>query len=256
MERDETFFAVEQRPHPTAAGGCPIPLLYRDSYVMLLVFSVELERAQARFTGLGVEPWPMAGRTAAILAAFDHRDTSIGAYRELAIAIPCRRVGTQPSLLRFALDMRAQEEQGTWAAWLGVTTEAARAGGVELWGYPRTLATIDTRFEPDRTAVTTEDVTIVAAAPRGPLVRPLPLITYSDRNGRLVRTISELEGGVRVGSGRGASLELGGRGPAADLLRELGLEGKRPLAHLRGEIRARLPLGADLGPIEDVAGRS
>jgi hypothetical protein len=245
---DETFLEVEERSLPTRAGSCPMPLLYRDSSLLALAFPTDPRRAASLFAGASIEPWTFARRALTILAAFEHRDTSIGPHAEIAVFVPCRLRGRAPSLLRFALDMRAQEDQGAWPGAIAVDTDAAVKAS-EPWGYARYRTEIDVRFELERTRVETRELAIDAAAPRGPSLHTLPIITYSERGGRLLRTITETEGAARLGTGLGARVELRADGPTAALLRELGLERARPSVVARVDrLRARVPPGADLGP--------
>ena len=58
-----------------------------------------------------------------------------------------RHRGSSPSLLRLVRDMGAQEEQGIWVVDLPVTTKEAQAAGIELWGYPKYVTDIETRFD-------------------------------------------------------------------------------------------------------------
>ena len=246
---DETFLEIEVRSLPTRAGSCPVPLLYRDSSMLALMFATDLRRAARLVGGRTIEPWPLVGRALTVVCAFDHRDAAIGSHAEIAIFVVCRQVGSAPSLLRFALDMRAMEDQGAWVVGSGVTTDDAVEAG-ELWGYPRRRAAIQARSGPKRTHVETTDLSIEVEHPLGPPVRTLPLMTYSARDGRLIRTIIETEGLGRVGLGQGSRITLKGEGPLASPLAELGLDRARPLLVTRVErLRARVPPGADLGPL-------
>ncbi len=246
----DTFFEVEQRPHPTRTGPCELPILYRDASLLGLFFSVDLERARGLFDGMSIEPWPVAGKAVATICAWEYRDSSVGAYGEVGLGIQCRRRGTRPSLARLGLDMRAQDEQGIWVVTLPVTTETAYAAGVDLWGYPKYVTPISTSFERGTSVRLGEELAIECAPLRGPKLPGFPFITYTERGGRLIRTIIEVDYRARWDLGSRARVTIDGEGPTASRMRELGMDGMTPMAVFRtSKFRARLPAGSDMGPV-------
>lgn len=248
----DTFFAVEQRAHPTRSGPCELPILYRDASLLGMFFHVDLERARGLFEGTCIEPWPVLGRAVATICAWEYRDSSVGSYGEVGLGIQCRRRGTRPSLARLGVDMRAQEEQGIWVVTLPVTTESAHAAGVDLWGYPKYVTPISTRFEGSTSVRLGDEIEIDCAPVRGPKMPGFPFITYTERGGRLIRTIIEVDYRARWDVGSRACIAITGDGPTASRMRELGMDHKAPLAVFRtNQFRARLPAGTDMGPLSD-----
>ena len=72
-----------------------------------------------------------AGHEAITVACFfEDRATSIGPYGEIGLALLVRRAGTQPSRLGALRNLRDVHDAGLFVN-LPVTTEAARAAGVE-----------------------------------------------------------------------------------------------------------------------------
>src|SRR5262245_744097 len=134
---DEFFARVRQKPFTTSGGTCDLPILYRDASQLGLFFRIDLERARALLRDTTVEPWPILGAAMGAIYAWEYRDSTVGTYNEVGLGIQARRRGTRPSLARLGLDVRAQDDQGIWVVSLPVTTEAARAAGVEIWGYPK-----------------------------------------------------------------------------------------------------------------------
>jgi hypothetical protein len=247
---DPTFFEVELRAHPIRRGACELPILYRDASLVGVFFRVNLERAREIVGDKQVEPWPLLGSAVAALHAWEYRESSVGSYGEVGLGIQCRRRGTHPSLLRLGLDMRAQEEQGIWVVSLPVTTDAAFEAGVDLWGYPKYVTPIDTRFDEAAKVRLGGELEIEAAPMRGPWTSALPLVTYTERDGRLIRTVLEVDHRVRWDVGARVRVRLVGDGPTASAVRALGLAEARPIAAFRTDgFRAKLPAGTDLGPI-------
>ncbi len=246
----DTFLDVEQRPLPTRAGPCAVPVLYRDGSIFAACFRVVLERARPLLDRTCLEPWALGGRALAVVFVCEYRSSTLGAYREVGVALACRRRGARISWARFALDMRALDEAGLWLAALPVTSEVASTAGVELWGQPAYVAPIATRFQDDLRVQLGDELTLSCPALRGPVTRAPPLITLTDRGGRLLRTIIELDCHVRWGLGRGVELAVRGDGPTAATLRALGIQGAAPHVVFRSDaLAAKMPAGADTGPL-------
>lgn len=244
----DLFAGVVQEPRTTTAGECALPILYRDASLTGVLLFADLAKARDATRDLAIEPWPILGRAVVALYAWEYRDSTVGVYNEVGLGIQARVTGKRPSLLKLARDMRDQESQGIWVMNLPVTTEAARAAGVELWGYPKYVSRIATDFmERSATARLGDEVRLHVGQLGGPPMAGLPLVTFTEREGRLIRTVIEVSYTARWG--RDARVEILGDGPTARSLRALGLVGKKPLAAFRtDDFRAVLPAGVDVGP--------
>ena len=143
------------------------------------------------------------------------------------------------------------DEVGGYVWYLPVTSESARALGVEPWGYPKEIAEI-THEERGRRRRTTVDVgderlvTVEVDRPRT-LPRRESAASYTVREGRLLRERLTLSGEVGVWPLGGAARFSLGDHPRADRLRALNL-GRRPLLRVAAEgefvIHAGRPLSA------------
>jgi hypothetical protein len=248
---DDSFFArVPEAPHSTTEGPVVLPIRYRDASLFGVFFAADLDACRALVGPRSIEPWPLLGRAVVALFAWEYRDSSVGAYNEVGLGIQARRRGSTPSLLRLARDMTADDDQGIWVVNLPVTTQAAFTAGVELWGYPKYVTPIATRFDEGGARVRLGDeLSLSLGRLHGPSLPGLPVVTYTAQRGRLLRTVIDVDHRSRWGTGAGAHLELLGDGPTASSLRALGLAGKKPLASFRTDtFRARLPAGVDVGP--------
>jgi len=250
---DVFFSAPEaaQSPHSTRSGPCDLPIHYRDASHFGAFFRVELSKAR-QLVGPDrvIEPWPILGRAVAAIYVWEYRDSSVGSYREVGLGIQCRIKGKRPSVVRLGLDMGADDAQGIWVLNLPVTTQAAHDAGVDLWGYPKYVTPIETRFQAAESSVTLgSELTLSLPRPSGPTLAGQPVVTYTERQGRLIRTRIDVDHRARWGLGGGARLSLEGEGPLARSARALGLDGLSPVAAFRVDgFRARLPVGVDLGP--------
>lgn len=134
-----------------------------------------------------------------VLAGIDYRDVGgFEPYGEFAVIVPCVRNGRDLPLVG-----PATGEFGGYVDFLPVTTEASVALGREIWGYPKVLA--DVRFDRDdrKTTVTLERngrLICRLDAPGGrPRGRTTTAFSYTEKNGRLLRTGIDVDGpfGVR-----------------------------------------------------------
>lgn len=245
-----TFFAgIEQHPVETSAGPCDLPILYRDASLLGLFYRVPPDTAAALLPA-ALEPMVILGKALAFLCAFEYRETTVGVYNEIGLAIQAKPRGERPSLLAMARDLGSAPDQGLHVVNLPVTTEAARAAGVDIWGYPKYVTGITCEFAPDALRVELDgEFTLTMGRSNGPSAAGLPFVTWSVRAGRLIRTVIPVGHRVRYGGGRSVQLRVDGDGPTARNLRALGLADRRPMAAFRTDhMRSILPAGDDVTP--------
>jgi len=240
--------ATLQTPVMTTSGPCPLPLVYRDASLTGVFFRGELDRARRLMEGLTIEPWPVMGNAVvavyagSIATARWARTTRWGwaSWRDVADA--ARRSS------RSRRDMRRQDDQGIWVINLAVTSEAARAAGVEDLGVPQVRG-------PDRgglarrgAAVKLADELEVKTGTLSTLATSaLPVVTYTDKGGRLLRSVFDVS--AHASWGRDASVRLlGGDGRRRARWSARGCSPRKPLAAFRtDDFKATLPAGVDWG---------
>jgi len=233
-----------------SVGSCELPIQYHAGDWCGLLYRVDMARARFFCDALAVEPWPVLGAAVAGVYAWEYRETSIGPYAEVGIGLLTRRRGDHPSLLRFALDTGAQTEQGFLVLSLPVTTDAACRAGKELWGYPKYVTRINTRFDENGARVRLGTELELELGPVRGVERRLPIATFTDLHGQLLRTAIDVRTTPKFGVPSTASLHLlGGDGPSAEVVQALGLQRLRPMLgfHTRA-FRATLPAGDVIGP--------
>lgn len=250
MPPDAFFAQVTQTPHALSDGACDLPILYRDASWCGLFYRVDLAAARELMRGLSVEPMPILGAATAAIYAWEYRDSTVGAYGEVGLGIQARRVGTSPSVLGLGWDMSANDDQGIWVVSLPVTTQPAHRAGVELWGYPKYVTPIETTFDERGARVRLGDeLTLSLAGVRG-FRRALPVVTYTDRKGTLVRTRIETGVPPKLGLPVDGRVTLHGPGRTADAARALGMDTRAPIAAFHADrFLAKLPAGKELGPV-------
>jgi hypothetical protein len=232
----------------TSAGDVDLPILYRDGSLLTLLYRVDAAAARALVPD-AFEPMIVFGKALVVVAAFEYRETTIGPYGELGVGVQVQKKGATPSLATYLRDPRLQEEQAIWVVNLPVTTEVARAGGVDVWGYPKYVTTMETEFAPKSVRFKLgNELEIGMQSGFGLSVKGIPFVTFTQKDGRFLRTIIEVDHAVKFGGASTVKIRRLGDGPTTATMEKLGLFERAPWAAQRTDrLRAELPPGKDVG---------
>lgn len=219
----------------TWAGGLRLPLFFPALSAMTAVFTASSGEARRLLPDARMRPVEVApGRCLLTVAALDYRESDLGAYQEVAVALPIAFGGMAPAALD-ALRQGVGKAQSTYVWQLPVTTRAACDAGVDLYGFPKRVAEIGFQREERGLRCTLgpasdPELTLAVDADDRPGERRLKLRCYTVKEGRaLVSTLVVRQTRFRDHLRRDAArLELG-RGDIADGLRALRLS-ERPIA--------------------------
>lgn len=145
MRRSPFFDGVEQMQATLAGQAVKLPIFYFDGSAIGAVFPARLGALRRLMPDPRIVPARLAPGVGAIaISCFQYRDTDIGPYNELAIAV---LLNDPPYLAnlpgRAVLAGLRRRQMHAWVHHLPVTTEIARVGGVELYNYPKFIASID-----------------------------------------------------------------------------------------------------------------
>lgn len=252
------FLQRLQTPVETSAGPMDFPILYRDTGGFMAFFKTDAEKVHAELAGTGLVAPSTLGKAMVGVAFFTYRDCTIDFYNEAAVAVMVRpEAGTgHGSALLDLFKPASKRQMATHILQLPVTTEQARAGGVEVYGYPKFVADIDVAFDGrsfrgvTREKETGDDIVRLEGSSR--LGIPLPgsdILTWSIREGVLLKTHIELDARFHVSPGWGFQLRVGNSMHAmAQQLRRFGLESARPLMVMRCDhYQVVLPTGVPTG---------
>jgi hypothetical protein len=250
MRVQENYFSKYISPaRPFDVRSCQLPVQYRTGSWFGLLYRVDLARARFFCDELSVEPCTVLGAAMAGVYAWEHRDTSLGAHAELGIGILVRRRGRR-SLLELSWGERARSAHGMLMLASPVTTDLACQAGQALWGYPRYLTRMRSHVEDEIMRVRLGTELALELGPVRGLPRRLPIATFTELNGELLRTAVDVQCAPTVGKPSRAGLHLlGGDGRAAEVAQALGLQRLRPvLAFQTNTFRASLPAANVEGP--------
>ena len=252
----DNFFDVPKKDFITSGGPVSLPILYYDTSCFHAFFTVDFEKAEAKLAGTGLAPQKMGKKAMAAVAMYEYRKTSIGAYNEVGLAIVVHRAGEkEPTPFDFrrpAWDRKI----GMHILDLPVSTQAACTAGREIWGYPKFVTEMpltfgDGRFKGKVLMPDSKDVIVILEGtyPWGPKLTGVDLVLFSNLDGKLVKTVVDVDSKMRTTYGRGVKLTVGnGQHRMADNVRALGLDGARAIAvQCTEKFRSRLHGGKVVG---------
>ena len=226
-----------------------LPAQFSDGRVVSAVYSMPLECAREAVTPPQLHPITLPGQRAlAVLCTFEYPQSSIGPYREFAVGIVVR---SKPQSGPFSvLDLfSARPDTGAWMLSMPVTSETARHYGVDLFGFPKFVASIDVEHASSVCTTTVADAgstLLRTTVPLGPgLKMPVPwLVTYTQKTGQVLRTRIKTQWWVTLSSGSGTRIEIADCDhPMTEVLRSLKFS-KTPIFVLHGaRFRAILEAG-------------
>ncbi len=240
---------VETRSQPNSyliqGREVTLPCVVRDACSATATWVVDVNAAQQLLPGPELEVAEVfPGRGLLTIACIDYRDNDLGNYDEVSIALFVRRRGESRGLpyAGAAFDMM-RGLLPTYILHLPVNEAFTCEAGQTIWGFPKTVDTIDFDTSGARAYCTWnqdgQDVLRVSMPTGGQRQFPeQTLCTYSYIDGDLHKTefASSAENlGVRL---RGADIELGAH-PIADELRSLGLPKPALMSMWMGKMRGR-----------------
>ena len=231
------FESVAQREVRLTAldATVKVPIFYEDTTSMNAVFTASTARVVELLPHPDLHPVELRrGRCLLNVAGFEYRRSGLGVYNEVAIAASVtfgrravRLLDAAAALVRHAFSLHILH--------LPVTTELARVGGVEVYGYPKFLADITfTRGERRLACTLAEGGARILALAGEDLGRyghrRLHVTTWSMKGVTLLRTAIEFDDLELAETlrRRAAALELGSEHRVARQLGALDID-PRPL---------------------------
>jgi hypothetical protein len=231
-----------------------MPVVVRDAASMAATYLVSAEAARRLLPGPELDVVELLpGRALFSVACIDYRDNDLGDYDEVSLAFFVRERAASAGLpyLGAALDLM-RSRLATWIWKLPVNQSFTRDAGRGIWGFPKTVETIDFDEPAGRwrcRLVMDGRHVLTFSVPRGG-GRTLPdveMATYSWIDDVLHRTrftSGARDVGIHLG---GAELELGDH-PLAGDLRGLGLPRRALMSVLMGHTHATFAAPEAVGP--------
>ncbi|MBE0480960.1 MAG: acetoacetate decarboxylase family protein [Dehalococcoidia bacterium] len=122
-----------------------IPTLYHDNMSLTAIYTATTSKVKPYLPHPDMNPVEFVpGRCLVAFTAFEYRKTSIDAYNEFSIA--CLITFRQTQIPGITVTRQLMARTYSAYVWhLPVTTEIAKNGGIELYGYPKFIADISFR---------------------------------------------------------------------------------------------------------------
>jgi len=245
---DKFFEGVDQIKARLAGVECKMPVFYRSARMFTLIFPARLGALRSLLPDRRFKPGTlMPGVGAVHLTAFEYYDCDIGPYNEFAVGA----LLASPDFARVpgynVTQQLLQNSFHTYILELPVTTEVARKAGVDLYNYPKFLASIDFQDRPDELSCTLAENSELICRLTGKKLGTKPngvmqnfCHLYHDRQPQSSEMkVDALQYGIAVGPGN-ATLELGKTHRVAKLLDRLLLSKTPVLYTYMPEMRAIL----------------
>jgi hypothetical protein len=190
-----------------------IPVSYSGATVVAAVYLIRASTAHELVDCPKLHPLILPGnRSVSVITMFDFKASSIGPYKELSIGILAST--TSISLRTVLSALSGPAPIGAWVLELPVSSPAACRGGIELFGYPKSLACIDVHDVHNKYSYSVRDegrevVSCELTLGRGVRLPIRQLVTYSKLGGDLLETKIPVSWHPTLSSGRGVRMRLG-----------------------------------------------
>jgi hypothetical protein len=240
--KQDPFFQVPRTSKKTALGDVELPIYFLDASNVIAIFRADKKGVASLLEGTGLNgALSLAGKPLVFISLYEYRDSSVGAYNEVGVAIPVLPEGMKKPISN-TLDIFGSTD-GAKIGWhivnLPVTTERANAAGREIWGYPKFVAQIPLKLNKSYFTSQVKDpenVSIMKLSGKlnlGIKAPTLSGITYSHLNNKLLRSTVNARGEYKAYLAHQLRLTIGNSAHnMAENLKVLGLENARPISVL------------------------
>ncbi|HTY21433.1 MAG TPA: acetoacetate decarboxylase family protein, partial [Geobacteraceae bacterium] len=226
-----------------------LPILYFHDDVFGLLFGADFNRVREFMPSKRLHPVRLpGGRAIAGIFAMNYHETTVGPYGELAVAVPVVHAPKAPLPLIPLIMEAGYPGFGLLILHLPVTTLGARDGGRGAWGFTKFTSdmvfTLTPEFMECRLSEKGRYILTLRVARQGVALRDRkPLVTYTVKEKRLIRTTIPQKGTQRLAlRPRDSFLELGDH-PVAESIRRLGLSDRPFISRYYMERSGILPKG-------------
>ncbi len=240
-DKNDVFFQVPRAPFKTSIGNIELPILYYDVNLLIAFYIVEPERAITALRNTDLEPLCFYnGKSLVALALFEYKDTTVGIYNEVGLAIGVKEKGKKvsyPTLQLFKLLLKTNPQNipiGFYILHLPVTTKKANVAGREIWGYPKFITEIPLKFDLENShfigSVKDPNNKKSIFELEGKLKKGIPipafdLITYTYFENQLIRTIIDVSGNFHFSFTSSFRLKnIESNHPMAETIKALGID--------------------------------
>ena len=149
---DDFFSGIKQWEFNWREMKGKLPVFYYDTTSLTAIYTASTRKVKKLLPHAQMNPIEIfPGKCLVAFTAFEYRKTDIDPYNEFSIAFLIRF--NKPQIPFFTAFTQMYRRRITAYVWkLPVTTEIARVGGVDLYGYPKFIA--DIKFQKENEQIT------------------------------------------------------------------------------------------------------
>jgi hypothetical protein len=252
MPKSVSHFFSKTRPGEMVTHGCAVfelPILYYRDDLFGLSFGADFSQVRALMPSDSLHPVRLPGGGAIVgIFAMNYYETTVGPYGEVAVAVPVVYGSKRPPPLLPLLLESNYPGFGLLILHLPVTTLAARDGGRGEWGFTKFTSdmvfTLTPEFMECRISEGEMHILTLRVARQGMAIRDRkPVVTYTVKEGRLIRTTIPQQGSQRLALRPPDSFVELGDHPVAESIRRLGLSERPFISRYYMERSGILPKG-------------
>ena len=252
------FFDVPQTDYTTSCGVVQLPVFYQRLAMRTINYFVQYDRVLPILKGTGLLPVRFFnGKVLTSLTFFNYQEVSLTAYDEvvLSVSVYPEALG-RPSLPSLKLLLAKSEKRwknmGVYVVEMVVTIPEARAGGREIWGYPKFLTQIPSQLSGNQFKFSVLDpdteepiVDVEGEVGRGLSARPFDMVTFTNYEDTILRTVVDVDGRVKHCTCKRIKVKVApSKHRMAENLRALGLDTAKPFSIMTSDyLRTKLNPG-------------
>lgn len=137
------------------------PVVFRDVHYIAALYTSNFFAVNKKLSGTGLKAaLVMNGKPVVALGLIQYKDSDLGSYNEVIIAIPVIPINCKSGWMNW-LDLYAplkSRKGGQYILHIPVTTQKSVDAGRLCWGYPKTLLPIEHDFTASKTTTRIKDI--------------------------------------------------------------------------------------------------
>ena len=224
----------------TSIKSIDFPVDFRDVHYIAMTYTSSFDAVNKKLSGTNLKAGLVFnGKPVVAVGLIEYKDSDLGSYNEMILAIPVVPIGT-PSALSNWFDLYRsfkKRKLGQYIIHIPVTSQRSMDAGIECWGYPKIVRKIEHDFENDKISSSifdeTENKRIIEFKGNmgiGIRIRSMALMTYSFQDEQLIKTSVDVRSNMKwkpFADIRIAANDL--NDPMCKDIIELGICNKKPL---------------------------
>ena len=187
--------------------GYTFPVNFRDVHYIAALYSANVEAVRKHLIGTGLKAGLiLRGKPVVALGLIQYKDSDLGVYNEVIIAIPVipeHEKSGYANWLELYAPLKTRK-LGQYIIHIPVDSVQSMEAGRDLWGYPKTVLTINHQFVQNNvdSSIMNEDgnKSIVSFDGKLGIGIPIPsmdLMTYSMHHGEMLKTKVDVMANMR-----------------------------------------------------------